>query len=46
MENYYHLEGPSGVGYGVMKFKRKDENISNLDKLLKSKEECFNKKIL
>ena len=38
-------EGPFGVGYGVMKFKQESENISNLDKLLKIKEESFNKKI-
>ena len=38
-------EGPFGVGYGVMKFKQEGENISNLDKLLKIKEESFNKKI-
>ena len=38
-------EGPFGVGYGVMKFKQECENISNLDKLLKIKEESFNKKI-
>ena len=38
-------EGQFGVGYGVMKFKQESENISNLDKLLKIKEESFNKKI-
>ena len=38
-------EGPFGVGCGVMKFKQESENISNLDKLLKIKEESFNKKI-
>ena len=38
-------EGPFGVGYGVMKFKKKDEVVSNLDKLLKVKEDNFNKKI-
>ena len=33
------------IKYGVMKFKQEGENISNLDKLLKIKEESFNKKI-
>ena len=33
------------IKYGVMKFKQESENISNLDKLLKIKEESFNKKI-
>ena len=38
-------EGPFGVGYGVMKFKQKDEVVSNLDKLLRNREDNFNKKI-
>lgn len=39
-------EGPFGVGYGVMKFNKKDEVTSNLDKLLKIKEDNFSKKVL
>ncbi|MDD3242077.1 MAG: AmmeMemoRadiSam system protein A [Bacilli bacterium] len=38
-------EGPFGVGYGVMKLKRQEENKSNLDSLIKHKEEKFKKKL-
>jgi len=38
-------EGPFGVGYGVMKLKRQDENKSNLDSLIKHKEFKFKEKL-
>ena len=38
-------QGTFGVGYGVMKFKRQDENKSNLDSLIKYKDEKFKKKL-
>ena len=38
-------EGTFGVGYGVMKLKRQEENKSNLDLLIKYKEEKFKKKL-
>lgn len=38
-------EGPFGVGYGVMKFKREGNENSALDILIKSKEERFKRKI-
>ena len=38
-------EGPFGVGYGVMKFKREEKENSALDILIKSKEERFKRKI-
>lgn len=38
-------EGTFGVGYGVMKLKRKEQDKSNLDDLIKYKEEKFKKKL-
>lgn len=38
-------EGPFGVGYGVMRFARADEESSALDLLIKSKEEKMRKKL-
>ncbi|BCZ47752.1 hypothetical protein psyc5s11_38190 [Clostridium gelidum] len=38
-------EGPFGVGYSVMKLRRGSENKSNLDLLIKDKEEKFKKKL-
>ena len=37
-------EGPFGVGYGVMKFNSKEEGASNLNSLLKDRDEKFNRK--
>jgi len=38
-------EGTFGVGYGVMKLKRQEKNKSNLDELIKYKEEKFKEKL-
>ncbi len=38
-------EGPFGVGYGVMKLIRQEENKNNLDSLIKYKEDKFKKKL-
>ena len=38
-------EGTFGVGYGVMKIKRQEQNKSNLDSLIKHKDEKFKKKL-
>jgi AmmeMemoRadiSam system protein A/AmmeMemoRadiSam system protein B len=38
-------EGPFGVGYGVMKFKREERDKSNLEALIKDKEEKYKNKI-
>ena len=43
--NLLSYEGPFGVGYGVMRFESKEENVSNLEKLMNKKKEDFNKKI-
>lgn len=38
-------EGPFGVGYGVMKLRMEEMSVSNLDLLIKNKEEKFKDKL-